>query len=315
MYTRCSVLIADVCEGPQNITKKVSVASTHCDTFWFNMLAYLTRITESCREGRDGSSPTRIEIHTLEWKPADMRALLQQRQNIGIENENGKKKVRLRGKKSNHNQALTIVESMWGNVNSCPTSSEKKDSGPRHIRDATAHLAARANNKSVETDLCPYSKNRVPSATLHHKDTEGNLNTWLEGLRHREEKPTDQQLEILQTIVDRIETEAAVEQSWARPSCSTSTPLFDMAHGQPGCGKSRLIAWIREAFEEVLGWQHGVQFVCLAFQNTMVGARAAGPLRVCAYQHPPINMQDSVSLHKKRTRRTQYVHTVLCFNC
>ena len=48
-----------------------------------------------------------------------------------------------------------------------------------------------------------------------------------------------------------------------------------MAHGQPGCGKSRLIGWIREAFEEVLGWQHGVQFVCLAFQNTMA-AQIAG---------------------------------------
>ena len=83
----------------------------------------------------------------------------------GTGNENGKTKVRLRGKKSNHNQTLTMVESMWGCVNSCPTSSEKKDSGPRHIRDAAAHLAARANNKSVETDLCPYSKNRVPSDT------------------------------------------------------------------------------------------------------------------------------------------------------
>ena len=48
-----------------------------------------------------------------------------------------------------------------------------------------------------------------------------------------------------------------------------------MAHGHPGCGKSRLIAWIRELFEKVLGWQHGLQFVCLAFQNTMA-AQIAG---------------------------------------
>ena len=39
--------------------------------------------------------------------------------------------------------------------------------------------------------------------------------------------------------------------------------------------KRRLIGWIREAFEEVLGGQHGAQIVCLAFQNTMA-AQIAG---------------------------------------
>ena len=30
-----------------------------------------------------------------------------------------------------------------------------------------------------------------------------------------------------------------------------------------------MIAWMRELMEEGLGWEHGVQFVCLAFQNAM----------------------------------------------
>ena len=30
-----------------------------------------------------------------------------------------------------------------------------------------------------------------------------------------------------------------------------------------------LIAWMRRLMEEGLGWEHGVQFVCLAFQNMM----------------------------------------------
>ena len=66
-----------------------------------------------------------------------------------------------------------------------------------------------------------------------------------------------------------ITTEVAAEQGATHLSSSTSEPLFDLAHGLPGCGKSRLIAWIREAFEEVLGLKHGVQFACLAFHNTM----------------------------------------------
>ena len=42
-----------------------------------------------------------------------------------------------------------------------------------------------------------------------------------------------------------------------------------MFHGVPGAGKVQLLAWIRELFEEQLGWTHGIQFVFLAFQNSM----------------------------------------------
>ena len=50
---------------------------------------------------------------------------------------------------------------------------------------------------------------------------------------------------------------------------SADEPLLDLVHGFPGTGKSRLIHWMRVLMEKGLGWQHGVQFVCLAFQNAM----------------------------------------------
>ena len=43
-------------------------------------------------------------------------------------------------------------------------------------------------------------------------------------------------------------------------------------HGPPGTGKSRLIYWIRRLFTEALGWEHGVQFLCVAFQNRVAPA-------------------------------------------
>ena len=46
-------------------------------------------------------------------------------------------------------------------------------------------------------------------------------------------------------------------------------PMLDLVHGLPGTGKTVLIKWIRRLFEEALGWQHGIQFVLLAFQNSM----------------------------------------------
>ena len=67
-------------------------------------------------------------------------------------------------------------------------------------------------------------------------------------------------------MLRRLATEARAEQIRAAREEDGDT-LFHMVHGVPGAGKSMLIKWLREAFEKVLGWVHGVQFVCLAFQN------------------------------------------------
>ena len=224
-------------------------------------------------DDKEAGSDAGEEIPALQWQPGDMRALLQQSQPHETNVEQPKK--RISRKKSSHVQALSIVETMWGESANHLTNTDKKDSGPRYIREAAEHIAARSNGKNEKKEVRPYAENRVPSATLHPAQAGGDLEAWLRSLQERPEKPTIQQLEVLRTIVDRIKEEAKTEQSEKKPRYSTSEPLFDMAHGQPGCGKSRLIAWIREAFEEVLGWQHGVQFVCLAFQNTMA-AQIAG---------------------------------------
>ena len=42
-----------------------------------------------------------------------------------------------------------------------------------------------------------------------------------------------------------------------------------MIQGLPGAGKSEVIKWIKELFEIVYGFEHGVHYVCIASQNTM----------------------------------------------
>lgn len=59
------------------------------------------------------------------------------------------------------------------------------------------------------------------------------------------------------------------EEAAALVSETNDEPVFDLIHGLPGAGKSKVIAWICELFTEILRWTHGNQFVCLAFQNTM----------------------------------------------
>ena len=43
-------------------------------------------------------------------------------------------------------------------------------------------------------------------------------------------------------------------------------PMFGFVHGPPSTGKSRLIYWIIRLFK-ALGWVHGEDFLCVAFQN------------------------------------------------
>lgn len=213
------------------------------------------------------------DIPTLTWRPEDMRALLQRSQASELSDAAAPKRTRLRVK-STHRQALSIVELMWGNHDAGLTAS-RRDSGPRHIGEAAAHVSARNIRHSDKGEVRPYAAERLPKATLYPIDAEVKLTVWLAQLRSKAECPTDQQLAVLEAIVARITVEAKAEQEKSTSVRCLDQPLFDLAHGQPGCGKSRLIAWIREVFEDVLMWKHGVHFVCLAFQNTMA-AQIAG---------------------------------------
>ena len=66
-------------------------------------------------------------------------------------------------------------------------------------------------------------------------------------------------------------------------------PLRMLIQGLPGAGKSQVIAWIRKLFEEVLGWRHGREFVCLASMNTM--AALIGGFTIHAWGDVPVNDQ------------------------
>ena len=66
--------------------------------------------------------------------------------------------------------------------------------------------------------------------------------------------------------MERCKEEHAEEQ---RERVGTSEPLRGLLHGVPGAGKSQFLLWVKEFFLQVCAWQHGVQFVFLASQNTM----------------------------------------------
>ena len=61
---------------------------------------------------------------------------------------------------------------------------------------------------------------------------------------------------MLTHIATRVEKELTEERA-EMVSATSDEPLFDLVHGIPGAGKSRVIAWICELFTDVLGWTNG----------------------------------------------------------
>ena len=93
--------------------------------------------------------------------------------------------------------------------------------------------------------------------------------------------PADEDVQILRAVVDRILVEFEVEKHGCELAKddpvreNVEEPMRGLVHGPPGTGKSRLIYWIRRWFVEALGWEHGVQFLCVAFQNRVAYAMGA----------------------------------------
>ena len=81
-----------------------------------------------------------------------------------------------------------------------------------------------------------------------------------------------------------------LEQQQRTTNQTGAEPLLDLVHGFPGTGKSATIAWMRELMEEGLGWEHGVQFVCLAFQNAM--AAQINGFTIHHWSGIPVRMQE-----------------------
>ena len=152
----------------------------------------------------------------------------------------------------------------------------REQTGPTITTNVKEHIAAKKQSATESSGQHPYSGKTVPRATLYPATTSQDIDTWLKELASRKElRPTQKQMEFLKALCDRIKTEAqeestaTVRSDRGRQRGREREPMFDMIHGVPGCGKSQLIAWTQELFVNVLHWEHGVQFVCIAFQNAM----------------------------------------------
>ena len=131
------------------------------------------------------------------------------------------------------------------------------------------HLVAKRSakqNKSLSS--APFQEERNAAASWHRSDAKENLDSILRSIQEDTQRPNSQQLAFLKHFASRLKVEV-LEREQRTTEKSSKEPLLDLIHGFPGTGKSKVIEWMRRLMEEGLGWEHGVQFVCLAFQNAM----------------------------------------------
>ena len=102
-----------------------------------------------------------------------------------------------------------------------------------------------------------------------------------------EEQPNAEQWDVLKKVRERLEVEVELNNEEPRTQTQRRTTqknnpkaeaMRGVVHGWPVAGKSRVTIWIIRMFKEAMGWQHGVEFVCVAFQNRVAYAMGGATL-------------------------------------
>ena len=132
----------------------------------------------------------------------------------------------------------------------------------------TARQAIRG--KKSEDPLPVSSQNNPGSITVTlRKAAEGSVQTWLADLKSNSRCNADQR-SFCEKVAGRVLTELQESRLEPNHSFPHAEPLRWVLHGGPGIGKSHTLKLLRtEFFEQVLEWQHGVEFQIVSFQAVM----------------------------------------------
>ena len=135
----------------------------------------------------------------------------------------------------------------------------------RPARAAEHKVLASAEAAEEETPVA--RRCRTAGVDLYTYDWRGAYDTWRRGLMGSPQCPYAEQWAILDMVHARCVREC--EDSCGRTSPSESEPCLRLAHGLPGSGKSAVLLWLTQYFEQVWQWTQGVHFVKVAFMNSM----------------------------------------------
>ena len=162
---------------------------------------------------------------------------------------------------------MQIGQAVWSTPSLEGTAEDRGKPGNMFEDTFEEHLSALSELRSSKnTHAAPFDEKRNAAATWNRNDASTNLDAIMEEILSRTQHPNTEQENFLKHFIARLKIEV-IEQQQRTINQTQTEPLLDLVHGFPGTGKSATIAWMRELMEEGLGWEHGVQFVCLAFQK------------------------------------------------
>ena len=166
--------------------------------------------------------------------------------------------------------------------------------------------AARKATRMNEERQSPFKTGTEPYAHLSVINYEARLQSWLDKVPREKEPPNSEQMIVLRKVRDRLVLEFALNKEDAdvpphiHETCygeNAAEPLRGLIHGLPGTGKSRVLKWITRMFIEALGWEHGKEFICVAFQNRMAAAIQGTTLHTAANLPRPGQDEDRSLTH------------------
>ena len=140
----------------------------------------------------------------------------------------------------------------------------------------------------------------------------GDFDEWFAKLHTEQETPNAVQRAVLYAVRDRVLQEKALDlegpgilKRLRGPSTVDlrEEPLRGCCHGLLGTGNSRVIKWLVRMFTEALQWTHGIEFQCVAFQNTVAYAMGGS---LCM-------PQGIFKLEALRIRESLTTQTSMCF--
>ena len=172
-------------------------------------------------------------------------------------------------RRQEHDISKRIACAVWSTKSSSTPALERGSPGDMYSDKFQEHLDAKRSAKPISaTWTAPFHEERNAAATWHRQDASTTLDKVLTAILQEKEAPNAQQHSFLKHFIRRLKLEI-LEMQQRTTERSSQEPLLDLTHGFPGTGKSKLIKWMRTLMEDGLGWTHGIQFVCLAFQNAM----------------------------------------------
>ena len=179
-----------------------------------------------------------------------------------------------------YDRAMQISKSLFASNAARLATAGLNIDGPMHPIQYAQHKLNVRRKPEKEEQSYPFRGATAPKAELYYTEARClDVNSWLVEVAQRQVEPNIEQLSILQGVAHRIKEEMGEEQSITKgPNPTDEEPLLDLVHGLPGTGKTEVIKWLLELFA-LLGWENGVQYVCLAVQNVMAAQIAGYTIR------------------------------------